>query len=498
MHFNTEGYLYLRYHFTQLLNCGVELITDTSVSQNRFATCFEDIILNPNTMRTKKFFSLIAIFYLSAKCCLLAQYISTVAGNGIAGYSLDDILATNSELNHPRSIDVDSYGNMYIADTEGHRIRKVNALTGLITTIAGNGDPGYSDDMLAVNALVDYPTDVAVDLFGNIYISDNLNHRIRRITFDTGFISTVAGTGVAGYSGDEGQATEAMLNGPQAIAIDADGNLYIADDLNGRIRKVTIATGIITTVAGGGGGGDMNGIPAIDATILNPRGVAIDGDGNIYFSQVTNAQIRMVSIVSGLVNTVAGTGIAGFSGDGGLAINAQISEPLGLVVDTDNNIYFADKNNNRIRKINAIDQIINTISGTGSLTYNGDGILAVDANINNATNVEIDQMGCVIIAEFGASRIRKISCDIISIAGCTYPLASNYNPLATEDDGSCNFPGCTDPIAFNFNPIANLSDGSCTYEACPEVTCQADFDGNGMVSVSDLLFFLGEYGSVCP
>ena len=212
--------------------------------------------------------------------------ITTIAGNGIAGYSGDGGLATNAELNNPYGVAVDSNGNIYIADTNNNRIRKVNSTTGIITTIAGNGTAGYSGDGgLATNAELYYPYGVAVDSNGNIYIADTYNNRIRKVNSTTGIITTIAGNGTAGYSGDGGPATNAQLNYPYGVAVDSSGNIYIADTDNNRIRKVNSTTGIITTIAGNGNPGySGDGGPATNAELYDPSGVAVDSNGNIYIA----------------------------------------------------------------------------------------------------------------------------------------------------------------------------------------------------------------------
>lgn len=450
-----------------------------------------------------------------------SQTIETLAGTGIAGY-VDLVPAINAQLNHPRGIDVDVFGNIYIADTENHRIRKIDINCGIISTIAGNGTIGFSDDMPAINAMLNYPTDVAVDTAGNIFIADNQNHRIRKVSSITGEITTIAGTGVAGYN-SETLAINATLNSPEAIAVDLEGNIYIADDLNSLLRKIDAITGEISTIGGGGSDPWSNGIPAVNALILNPKGIAVDNEGNIYFSQVTHDRLRKISVSTGEINTIAGTTTEGFSGDGGPATQAELSEPLGLIVDSDFNVYYADKNPLRIRMISASDFTIQTVAGTGNSGPYADGGLAIETNLNNSTGVAIDHNGCLLIAEYGDSRIRRIECcsqlgymDPLAsnfnpeadcsdasceytLFGCTYPLASNYNSSAQVDDGSCLFLGCTDPDAENFNPIANFDDGSCSYLPCgTDSDCPADLNNDNLVSVSDLIIFIGIYGSVCP
>jgi hypothetical protein len=275
--------------------------------------------------------------------------ISTVAGNGIGGDSGDGGAATAAQLWDPRGVAVDAAGKLYIADSGRHRIRKVTP-DGIITTVAGNGIEGYSGDGGAATAAsLRWPYGVAVDATGNLYIADADNHRIRKVTQD-GIITTVAGNGIGGYSGDGGAATAASLYYPRDVAVDAAGNLYIADSDNHRIRKVTSA-GIITTVAGKGTGGySGDGGAATSASLLWPHGVAVDATGNLYIADKNNNRIRKVT-PSGIISTVAGNGAYGYSGDGGPATAASLQWPHGVAVDAAGNLYIADTSNHRIRKV---------------------------------------------------------------------------------------------------------------------------------------------------
>jgi uncharacterized protein (TIGR03437 family) len=274
--------------------------------------------------------------------------ISTVAGNGTAGYSGDGGPATSAQLYRPMGVAVGSTGNLYIADSGNQRIRKVTP-DGTISTVAGNGTQAYSGDGgPAISAELSLPGAVAVDSAGNLYIADTLNNsRIRKVAPD-GTISTVAGNGIMGYSGDGGPATSAQLNGPWDVAVDSAGSLYIADTWNNRIRKVA-PDGTISTVAGSGTQGPLgDGGPATSAPLFNPRDVAVDYGGNLYISDASNNRIRKVA-PGGTISTVAGNGTQGYSGDGGLATSAQLDVPEGLAVDTAGRVYVADSANKVIR-----------------------------------------------------------------------------------------------------------------------------------------------------
>ena len=271
----------------------------------------------------------------------------TVAGIGERGYSGDGGPATGAWLYHPREVAVDNTGALYIAERRNHRIRRVDK-AGRITTVAGNGERGYGGDGApAAGAWLYGPTGVAVDSSGALYIVDSENHRIRRVD-KAGRITTVAGNGERGYGGDGGPAAGATLYYPYGLAVGNTGNLYIADTWNHRIRRVDVS-GTITTVAGIGEGSDSGGSgPAADAVLHYPQGVAVDGSGNVYIADTVSHRIRRVD-TSGTLTTIAGTGQGGFGGDGGPAMEAQLNYPTGVAVDEAGNIYVADSGNHRIR-----------------------------------------------------------------------------------------------------------------------------------------------------
>jgi uncharacterized protein (TIGR03437 family) len=315
--------------------------------------------------------------------------ITTVAGNGPA---------TSAWLNRPQGVAVDSAGNLYIADTENGLIRKVS--NGVITTVAGIGGPGFSgDNGPATNAQLYFPDGVAVDSAGNLYIADTANQRIRKVT--NGVITTVAGNGTLGFSGDNGPATSAELNFPTGVAVDSAGNLYIPEPYNSRIRKVS--NGVITSVVGNSLIGD-NG-PASSAELNFPEGVAVDAAGNLYIADDGNARIRKVS--NGVIATVAGNGTPGFSGDNGPATSAQLANPLGVAADSAGSVYIADRNNHRVRKVSG--GVITTVAGNGTPGFSGDNGPATSAELNYPEGVAVDSAGNVYIADTGNGRIRKVS-----------------------------------------------------------------------------------------
>lgn len=281
--------------------------------------------------------------------------ITTFAGTGQAGYGPDGGPADATRLNEPIDVAVDGAGNVYIADHLNHRVRKV-APDRIITTVAGNGEAGYSGDRgPAVGARLQNPRGIALDREGNLYFSEFRNHRVRKVTSD-GIITTVAGLGEEGYSGDDGPAVAARLNYPDGLAVDPEGNLYIADSSNQRVRKVTPA-GIITTVAGNGIGGFVSDGGFATATSLQlPAGVALDAAGNLYIADNLNNRVRRVS-TSGVITTVAGNGIGGYVSDGGPAVSTRLYGPCGVALDAAGNLYIGDYGNNRVRGVTAVAEV---------------------------------------------------------------------------------------------------------------------------------------------
>jgi sugar lactone lactonase YvrE len=321
-------------------------------------------------------------------------------------------------------------GNVFIADSENNRIRMVTKSTGIITTVAGNGVQGYSGDGgLATSAQLSYPYGVAIDASGNIYISDLSNFRIRMVTKSTGIITTVAGSGVYGYSGDGGQATSASLIYIHDVATDAWGNIYFADSI--RIRMVTKSTGIVTTVAGAEGQGySGDGGQATEAILYNPRGVTVDTSGNIFFADSSDYRIRMVTKSTGIITTVAGIAhnYNPYSGDGGLATAAHLNSPIGLAVDVSGNIFIADAGNSRIRMVTKRTGVITTVAGNGVQDYSGDGGLATSASFKFPYGVALDATGNVYIADTSNGRIRMVAMNGTSSTSATPSSSPSFPP----------------------------------------------------------------------
>ena len=362
--------------------------------------------------------------------------IDTIAGNGSTGYSGDGGPATSAALEKPTSLTVDGLGNIYITEDGLHRIRMLNASTGVISTVAGNGSGTFGGDGgPATSAALNSPQDVDIDSQGNLYIADGSNHRIRMVNTSTGVISTVAGNGSTGYGGDGGPATSAAIL-PSSVDVDGQGNIYIAELGNRRIRMVNHSTGIISTVAGNGSnsyGGD--GGPATSAALKNPHGVEVDNQSNIYIADTDNNRIRMVNASTGIISTVAGNGSQSYDGDGGPATDAALCSPYKVDIDGQGNIYIADMCNHRIRVVNASTGIISTLAGNGNSGYGGDGGPATSAALMFPFGIELDGQGNIYIADTFNHRIRMMPCiPEINVSGNSLEIANGDSTPSTADN----------------------------------------------------------------
>ncbi len=341
--------------------------------------------------------------------------------------------ATAAEFNTPVGVAFDSAGNLYIGDNSNSRVRKVNAATGIVTTVAGTGVAGYSGDGgAATSAQLNGPEVVALDSAGNLYIAEYYNNRIRKVAAATGIITTVAGNGTQNYSGDGGAATSAALWSPTGVAVDSANNLYIADFGNHRIRKVAAATGIITTVAGNGTlgySGDSG--PATSAELADPTQVVLDSVGNLIIADPGNNRVRKVTLATGIITTIAGNGTGAYAGDGGAATSAALHNPEYLTLDSADNLYIGDYLNNRVRKVNAATGIITTIAGNGTGAYAGDGGAATSAELQYPSGITFDNAGNLYVSDLGNSRIRKID---LSHSALNYPTPTTVGTADATDD----------------------------------------------------------------
>jgi len=351
------------------------------------------------------------LFPLLILCPFLieGQIITTVAGDGIGGDSGNNGPATSAEIYYPTYVVFDSHGNFYFTENNHNKVRKVTAC-GTISTIAGTGVAGFSGDGNAATiAELNGAIGLAIDKFDNVYINDFLNYRIRKIDAVTGIINTFAGNGVSGFGGDNGPATAASISDGADVACDTFGDLYISDHLNNRIRKVD-KYGIITTYAGtgiAGYTGDEG--PANSAEINSPVAVVCDLSGNLYFSDNNNVRFRRIDILTKVITTIAGNGLIGFSGDGGPATSAEFWSGGGVIcVDTSGNLYIADEHNQRIRKVDKAGNIYTAV-GNGTSGFSGDGGSALAANIYDPEGVACDIFGNLYIADFANHRIRKVT-----------------------------------------------------------------------------------------
>jgi uncharacterized protein YjiK len=438
--------------------------------------------------------------------------ITTVAGDGTAGFSGDGGPATRAQLDSPVGVAVDDQGDLYIGDTSNRCIRKVNA-DGIITTLAENDDTAYfsvlgialdargnviladasngrvmkadsngkvttvagvadeyghdGDGRAAVQAQLNDPRAVAVDLQGNLYITDDFEQRVRKVDVN-GIITTFAGTGVPGYAGDGGPANQATLHDPEGVATDAEGNVYIAEDYNRAIRKVD-SKGVITTVFGGVTQPSDEGAPAVAVQLYQPDGVTIDAQGDLYLVESEAHRVRKVD-PKGIIVTVAGNGESGDSGDGGPADQAQFNEPVGVATDLQGNIFIADRRSQRIREIDASGRIT-AFAGGGNDSVLGDAGLATQATLRKPVGIATDFQGNVYIADYGDHRVRKVDGN-----GIITTVAGNGTRGFSGDGGPAIFAKLDGPQEVAADALGNL------YIADSDNNRIRKVDGNGIIT----------------
>jgi len=373
--------------------------------------------------------------------------ITTIAGTGIRGYSGNGKPAERARVAWPSSVATDIGGNVFVCEPDNQVVRRVDLVPETMRLIAGSHAEGYSGDgFAATNARLSFPGAVFVDSRRHVWISDSGNMRIRKVDAGTGDIRTVAGKSGRGFSGDGGPATSAFLDTPGALTVDDEGNLYFFDTNNNRIRRVDGRTGVIYTVVGTGEAGfNGDGGAARETQIRGVGGLALDEAGNLYFSDSGNDRVRRVDADTDIVTTVAGTGEGGFDGDGGLAIEAQLQNPQGIALDVDGSILVADRGNNRVRRVDAETGVITTVAGNGERGYSGDGGPAVDARLNEPNAVALDGAGVLYIADTLNHAIRAVPGIGAASEGIPRPVvtgASYEKPtLAIEGTGLFAFPG---------------------------------------------------------
>jgi streptogramin lyase len=336
--------------------------------------------------------------------------IKAFAGTGEKGYAGDGGPAASAQLNNPFDVALDAEGNLFFSDTFNHCVRRVDAKSKKITTVAGKGKKGYAGDGgAATAAMLNEPYGIEVDRDGNLFIVDRLNYCIRRVGKD-GKIDTIAGTGKSGYSGDGGPGKQAGFKEPNGLCLDTKGKLYVADVADQRVRVLDLATGKIDTFCGDGKKQQTgDGGPFKMASLFGPRAVAMGPDGNLYICEREGNAIRRVDFKSGKIERVAGTGKKGYTGDGSAALEATFNGPKELDIDKDGNIYVVDTENQAIRKIDAKSSKVSTVAGSGKLGNTGDGGPATKATLGRPHGVVAGPDGSVYIGDTQSHKIRVVS-----------------------------------------------------------------------------------------
>ena len=385
--------------------------------------------------------------------------IATVAGNGQWLYTGDGGVATDTSIFLPGGVALDAAGNFYVADSGNNRIRRVDGATGVITTVAGVGSPSSANNGSAgLVAGVSNPGALLLDGAGDLYIADSSNHAVRKLSLATGKLTTVAGQlNQQGYAGDGGLATAATLNTPEGLAFDTSGNLFIADTKNHVIRKVDVATGLISTYAGKKVGFAGDGGPATAASLNGPWGLASDVKGNLFIADLNNNRIRKVA-ADGTITTVVGNGTSDFAKDGQLATATPISNPAAIAVDVAGNLYVADSGHNAVRKVNAANGLTFAVAGTSNPVFSGDSGPATLAGLYGPYALTLDSLGNVFIADIFHHRIREVlnAQATLSYQPIRVGRTSPPQSQTIENDGNA-------PLTFsNLNPDANAAISTST------------------------------------
>jgi len=381
-----------------------------------------------------------------------------LVGGAAAQAPVNGVQATTVPLSLPGGLAYDSLGNLYIAATNDHVVRVVSP-TGVINTFAGTGAQGFSGDGgAATSAQLDSPTGIAVDASNNVYIADTHNNRIREVLASTGVINTIAGTGVAGFAGDGGAATSALLNYPTAVAVDSAGNIYIADTNSHRIRE--IKSGTISTVAGDGEqfySGDSG--LATAAGLDSPNGVAVDSSFNIYIGDTHNQRVRLVTFTTGIISTLAGTGVKTYTADGVAANSSALARPRGLAISPNGTLLIADSDNDRVRAVSGGN--ISTVVGSGQQGFSGDTALGTASAIDTPRVVAATANNNVLVADTENDRVRTVdgNGDLITVAG-----------LAPTGDESLTLSGALTTVVYGsgsltatYKYISNTATGNITF-----------------------------------
>ena len=353
--------------------------------------------------------SALILLALLASASLSAATLRTVAGTGVKGFSGDNGPATAAELNNPFGLVRGPDGNLWFCEYGGQRIRTISS-SGVIRTVAGNGTTGYSGDGgPALSASLNLPHEIRFDRAGNLFLTDMMNHAIRRVDAKTQLITTIVGTGKPGYSGDGGPATAAQLNQPHSLQFDPAGDLYICDIRNNVIRKLTVSTGLIATFAGTGKPGDTpDNSPIAGTPLREPRTLDFDSAGHLWLATRGGNQVFKFDLAAGRIHHIAGTGQKGFTGDGGPAKLATLNGPKGLTLGRDGRVYLADTENHAIRAIDPRTQIITTLVGTGHPADGPDGNSPLTSALNRPHGVWIDPDNTLFIGDSENHRLRSL------------------------------------------------------------------------------------------